>query len=1055
MTKAKFAGVLIALAVLMMMPSRASAQSTISGQVRDSSGAVVSNATVEAASEVLIEGKRTVTTNAEGRYAIIDLRPGTYVVTISMAGFATTKQEVVVPANVSVPVDAELKVGAVGETVNVEARVATVDVENAAHPETLTRTEMDNLPTGRYMQSIASYVPGAHLNLPDIAGSQQVEQNYVSVHGNGSLHDTYMLDGMLVNANYADGQIQQYIDNAIIAETTYQTSNVTAEASPGGMFTNLVPKEGGNSFHVQIYAAGTDGSWQSTNVDSNLTARGLTGQDAIVKIQDFDGSFGGPIIRDKLWFLITGRDQLTFTQAANSTYPNGAPGIQDGGIYAGSMRFTYQMNSKNKFSIFETRNWKYKDHEILDGGQTGIPNDPSTSATRRGRWPMYFIAQGKWTGTLTPKLILEAGVSISHLDYIDAYQPNIARAAGTPEWFANTSDYDISRNARYVAGFLNQWYQTNRNTFSGTAAYVTGSHQYKFGATYGFGPWKYSANMNGDGWQEFLNGVPFAMLAFDTPFAQKAYLNADVGLYAMDTWRIKRLSLTYGIRWEYLSARVDPEIAPAGRFVPARNFSQVDCSTVKGLGCWKDWAPRVGVVYDVFGNHKTAVKAGFGKYNTPYTIGFLSNFNPMALVTQTVFWQGGSSVCEPTCFANGSYAAPGTANSAVPLGGLGVNPNPSFGVTPSQSLDPNWHREYNLQYSVGIQQQLAQGVTLNVNWYRRADYQQTLLNNYAVPASAWTQVTAVNPLDGSPLPIFNLNPAFNGLTPALHETNTPQSLVRNTYTGWETSVVARLSHGAFIVAGWTVDRQLDRSCAESAGTAQGRLGNPINDPNTLRFCDMTGDKNLVGPGGINIVSLGAVPSPPWQNEFKLQGSYNIRWGIIGSASLYSNRYQGSFSPAAGAGGATTNVVANDGYLARTISVSSSTRYPADCAACPNDATTPTRKALIDPNTPITETIQLVAPGQVLTPRLNQFDISFKKTFRLKEKYVLEPEIQIFNMFNSNAAVTQSTSVSTTIAPFLTKSQCSGQSGLVNCGVGGPVTTLTNPRIMRIALLFRF
>jgi hypothetical protein len=97
----------------------------------------------------------------------------------------------------------------------------------------------------------------------------------------------------------------------------------------------------------------------------------------------------------------------------------------------------------------------------------------------------------------------------------------------------------------------------------------------------------------------------------------------------------------------------------------------------------------------------------------------------------------------------------------------------------------------------------------------------------------------------------------------------------------------------------------------------------------------------------------------------------------------------------------------------------------------------------------------VAPGQVLTPRLNQFDISFKKTFRLKDKYVLEPEIQIFNMFNSNAAVTQSTSVSTTIAPFLTKSQCSGQSGLVNCGVGGPVTTLTNPRIMRIALLFRF
>src|SRR5262249_32940702 len=152
---------------------------TISGQVKDSTGAVVANAAVEAASDVLIEKSHTATTNAEGRYAIIDLRPGTYVVTVSQPGFVSVKQTIVVPANVTVPVDAELKVGSVGETITIEARVATVDVENAAHPETLTRSEMDALPTGRYMQSIASYVPGAHLNLPDIGGSQQIEQNYI------------------------------------------------------------------------------------------------------------------------------------------------------------------------------------------------------------------------------------------------------------------------------------------------------------------------------------------------------------------------------------------------------------------------------------------------------------------------------------------------------------------------------------------------------------------------------------------------------------------------------------------------------------------------------------------------------------------------------------------------------------------------------------------------------------------------------------------------------------------------------------------------------------
>jgi hypothetical protein len=255
------------LGLLFLLPAIVSAQSTISGVVRDTSGAVVANASVEAASDVLIERSRSVTTNAEGRYAIVDLRPGTYVVTVSLAGFVTVKQTVVVPANVAVPVDAELKVGAVGETVNVEARVATVDVENTAHPETLTRSDMDNLPTGRYMQSIASYVPGAHLNLPDIGGSQQIEQNYISLHGNSPTQDVYMYDGMLINTTYLDGAIQQYVDNETIAETTYQNSNNTLDASGGGMYTNIIPKEGGNQFHGDFFGGGSGGSnfWQGNN----------------------------------------------------------------------------------------------------------------------------------------------------------------------------------------------------------------------------------------------------------------------------------------------------------------------------------------------------------------------------------------------------------------------------------------------------------------------------------------------------------------------------------------------------------------------------------------------------------------------------------------------------------------------------------------------------------------------------------------------------------------------------------------------------------------------
>jgi hypothetical protein len=1036
-----------------LLPSIASAQSSISGVVRDASGAVVASASVEAASDVLIERARTVTTNSEGRYSIVDLRPGTYIVTMSAPGFATMKQTIVVPANVTVPVDADLKVGVVGETVSVEARVATVDVENVAHPETLTRAEMDNLPTGRYMQSIASYVPGAHLNLPDIGGSQQIEQNYVSLHGNGSVHDIYMLDGLLVNTTYGDGQIQQYIDNAAIQETTYQTSNVTADASGGGMFTNLVPKDGGNQYHLQLFAGGSGGNgiWQSDNLNKTLAARGLAGQDKTVKIEDFDGSFGGPIKTDKLWFMMTGRKQLTYTQAGASTYPDGKPGIQDGYIYAGTMRLTYQANAKNKFSAFLLRNWKYKAHEILDGGQEGyIPADPSVASTQRNKWPLYYILQTKWTSTLSPRFITDVGMSISHLDYNDLYQNGIGQTPFTEPWYASTTARDQGTLRRYFAGRYNQYFQTTRSFFIGSATYIAGSHQIRVGVQDSFGPAHASYTANGDGYMTFTNGLPINFTAYNTPVYAWPRLDADLGVYAMDTWHFKRLAITAGIRWEYLAAEIETENAPAGRFVSARSVPRTTCDTAKGMGCWKDWAPRLGIVYDVFGNHRTAVKAGFGKYNSQYSTGFTNNLNPMALVTQSVAWSfadpnAPGSHCAPTtfagviapnplCFPTGSFSAAG-ALPGVGGGTLGPSTNPAFGSVAAGTgvnLDPNWHRDYNFQYNVALQQQLSSGVTFNFNWYRRSQYQQTLVLNNAVPFSAWTPVTITNPLDGTPITVYNLTkPAPS---PALWQTNAPQSLVKNVYTGYEASVVARLSHGMFAIFGWTLDRNLDRSCAQSAGSFTTINGNKLNDPNSLRYCDMFGSLYQ---------ELGKVPSPPWQNEFKVQGAIPIRWGVVGSASFYSNRYQGGFAPTGGTSG-----VVNDGYLARTWTITPLTKYPANCVGC-------TPGALVDPGLlQGAEVLNLVAPGRVLTPRLNQLDIGFKKTIKFQERYVLEPEAQIFNILNSSAAVTEATALGADASPFLPKSACTGSSP-ANCGLGGTVTVITNPRLLRLAVLFRF
>ena len=114
----------------------------------------------------------------------------------------------------------------------------------------------------------------------------------------------------------------------------------------------------------------------------------------------------------------------------------------------------------------------------------------------------------------------------------------------------------------------------------------------------------------------------------DTPALQHYQLDADLGIYAEDIWHYKRLAITPGIRWEYLAAEVQPESTPAGRWVPARCYGRINCDKSRDWGAIKDWEPRLGVVYDLFGNHKTAIKGYVSKYDIPLVDSYLYIFNP-------------------------------------------------------------------------------------------------------------------------------------------------------------------------------------------------------------------------------------------------------------------------------------------------------------------------------------------------------------------------------------------------------------------------------------------
>ena len=146
--------------VLALMPAAAWAQATIAGIVRDSSGAVLPGVTVEASSDVLIEKVRTAVTDGTGRYQIVDLRAGTYAVTFTLTGFSTVKREgIELTGLMTATVSADLRVGAVQETITVTGESPMVDVQSVRRQTTITGEVLSEIPTARGYTGVMLLVP--------------------------------------------------------------------------------------------------------------------------------------------------------------------------------------------------------------------------------------------------------------------------------------------------------------------------------------------------------------------------------------------------------------------------------------------------------------------------------------------------------------------------------------------------------------------------------------------------------------------------------------------------------------------------------------------------------------------------------------------------------------------------------------------------------------------------------------------------------------------------------------------------------------------------------
>src|SRR5687767_9620072 len=307
MARRILAKTLIVFAGAVLLSTAAYAQSAIVGTVKDGSGAALPGVTVEAASPVLIERVKSAVSDGNGNYRITDLRPGLYTVTFTLTGFSVYRRDgLELPSDFTATLNADLKVGALEETITVTGESPIVDVSSTSRVQVLSRDVLDSIPSGRTIYAMSQLVTGVALNTPDVGGSRAMQQAYMSTRGLTSANNIVQIDGLMINGLDGDGAVQQYINNQMIQEMSYTTAGAGADVSPGGVRVNVVMKDGGNQHSGSFFGAWNDGRWQSDNHSDELRAAGLRAVDKIKKVYDVSVGFSGPIQGDKVRHLAAG-----------------------------------------------------------------------------------------------------------------------------------------------------------------------------------------------------------------------------------------------------------------------------------------------------------------------------------------------------------------------------------------------------------------------------------------------------------------------------------------------------------------------------------------------------------------------------------------------------------------------------------------------------------------------------------------------------------------------------------------------------------------------------
>jgi hypothetical protein len=821
----------------------ASSTGSISGEVKDAQGGLLPGVTVTATSPAQI-GSLTAVTNEAGLYRFPAVPPGEFRLSYDLPGFqASVREGIRITLGFNAQVNVTMNVATLQETVTVSGESPVIDTSSTRIQTTYDQQMLSSLPNARDMWSLLATTPSVTLNRIDVGGSTAGTQTTYFAYGYSG-QNRPLIEG--INTTEGTAASGFYLDYGSFDDVFIGAAGNSAEMANPGVLTQFVGKSGSNRPSVSLYYDYENDSLQGRNLDAGqvIPAPGAvirTDGNRLASYKNLNLGVGGPIIKDKMWGHFSYLNQQNSVAAPPAgSFLDGTPFNTKLFNYTG--KATYQANQANKFIAYLQHGTKEQPNRT-DASRVASPVHITFDSTVLQSSPSW-VYKGEWNTTIGQNTFAEL------------------RGGQFGYNFGLVSNTDATRyesiNLREVLGGGRDWeLRRRRNQFTGALSFFKdqfagGSHNLKVGLEYmdekGETLWNsyYKDNV-----VHFVNGSLQGPLSATTPLEVRLTNNSDswsalgtTSAFVTDTWSVKKLTLSLGLRFDRYVVYLPEQQLAAGRFVPtAQTFAAID-----SIVAFNHIVPRFGATYDVMGDGKTVLKANWGRFY----------FNPGITLADAVNVNTGSQYAD--------HVWNDLNNDRVFQEGEQGTQIQKFGGVANASIDPDIRNSYNDETSIFLERAVITDLGVRAGFVYKKDN------------DGWQQVNASRPHSAFNIPTTVVDPGSDGLYGTtddasvaafnLSDTTTAANNTTRNVDGYE---------GTFKTLEFSANKRYSNRWSMNASysyTWTNQFGN-------LYF------NNRFGTTVQNFSMFGSYPSNPnekTQNEYtdwnaKFSGTLDAGWGL--------------------------------------------------------------------------------------------------------------------------------------------------------------------------------